>query len=128
MQIEHDHVSMESELEFHWTEIMSNLNDFNALLGTDFTPLSSRNLITDKTINAITKSLIEDDGKIEISKLAPYITRKAITRRKWCKINLIVFRIKVKSSTLNLFYSINFCNSLTFDNSTILKSAFSNGS
>ena len=75
MQIEHDHVSMESELEFHWTEIMSNLNDFNALLGTDFTPLSSRNLITDKTINAIT---IEDDGKIEISKLAPYITRKAI--------------------------------------------------
>ena len=78
MQIEHDHVSMESELEFHWTEIMSNFNDFNALLGTDFTPLSSRNLITDKTINAITKSLIEDDGKIEISKLAPYITRKAI--------------------------------------------------
>ena len=55
MQIEHDHVSMESELESHWTEIMS-----------------------DKTINAITKSLIEDDGKIEISKLAPYITRKAI--------------------------------------------------
>lgn len=78
MQIERDHVRMESELEFHWNEIMSNLNDFSALLGTDFTPLSSRDLITSKTIDAIAKSLIEDDGKIEISKLAPYVTRKAI--------------------------------------------------
>ncbi|OUQ08267.1 hypothetical protein B5E92_04235 [Erysipelatoclostridium sp. An15] len=78
MQIERDHVRMESKLEFHWNEIMSNLNDFNALLGTDFTPLSSRDLITSKTIDAIAKSLIEDDGKIEISKLAPYVTRKAI--------------------------------------------------
>lgn len=78
MKIERDYVRMESELEFHWNEIMSNLNDFNALLGTDFTPLSSRDLITSKTIDTIAKSLIEDDDKIEISKLAPYVTRKAI--------------------------------------------------
>ncbi len=61
----------EGYLNFHWNEIMSNLDEFNKLLGTNFTSLSSRELITETTMNLIGKSTID------VSKLAPFITRHA---------------------------------------------------
>ncbi|MFQ8706962.1 MAG: hypothetical protein ACLR9T_12955 [Thomasclavelia sp.] len=66
-----EHVIMEGYLDFHWNEIMSDLNEFNRLLGTDFNSLSSRELITETTMNLIGKSTID------VSKLAPFITRHA---------------------------------------------------
>lgn len=63
-----EHVIMEGYLDFHWNEIMSNLNELNKLLGTNFNSLSSRELITETTMNLIGKSAVD------ISKLAPFIT------------------------------------------------------
>lgn len=59
----------EGYLNFHWNEIMSNLDEFNKLLGTNFTSLSSRELITETTMSLI------GEFTVDVSKLAPFITK-----------------------------------------------------
>ena len=59
----------EGYLNFHWNEIMSNLDEFNKLLGTNFTSLSSRKLITETTMSLI------GEFNVDVSKLAPFITK-----------------------------------------------------
>ncbi|WP_279160505.1 hypothetical protein [Thomasclavelia cocleata] len=59
----------EGYLNFHWNEIMSNLDEFNKLLGTNFTSLSSRKLITETTMSLI------GEFTVDVSKLAPFITK-----------------------------------------------------
>lgn len=75
MDIDSNHVRIQGDFTFHWNEIMSNLNEFNELLGTDFTSVSTRETIENESAKVIAKSFMEKDGKIEISKLAPYITK-----------------------------------------------------
>ncbi|MBS5368342.1 MAG: hypothetical protein KHY19_02570 [Coprobacillus cateniformis] len=66
-------LKFEGKIHFDMDKIMNNLDDFNKLLSTNFTSISSQDIIHETVMNKLFTQ-IEGSSDFDIRKLEPYIT------------------------------------------------------